>query len=206
MLRISILSYFILLIQNISAQDSLVLVAKESFQFHSIGKLSKDSLVIVTCADYVYFPFGKIDKSSELISSVLKNFNVFSHLEKQDNGEFLFHSMTHKSSHLLLWFDDDPEASIHSYILKGEILDNSVSFVNSIKIGMDSQSFFSEFFDRYPNEWKKCKTIIFEACVDDIKHIYSFTNAILFTLNSKRILPGNYKSMLLPNQSLKRTL
>ena len=181
----SILLNSAVFLQLLFGQDSLTLFAFDSFQMNSIAKMSNDSLVIITCADYVYYPFGKINTIDSLKSSVLKHFKVFSHFEKQENGEFVFHSLDLKSSHLLLWFDDDSEASIHSYILKGEIHDSSVIFVNSIRIGMDSKSFFSEFFYKYPKALEKCSTIIFESCVDDIKHIYSFTNGRLIQIAFK---------------------
>jgi hypothetical protein len=160
--------------------DSLKVVPKESFQMHSVAKNSDDSLVIISCGDFVFYPFGKMSKASELSSSVLNIFKVQSHLEKMDNGKVLFHTLQYKSSRLLLFFDDDPEASTSSYVLKGDIIDSNVVFSNNIRIGMSKSAFLSEFFESYsPEILKDYNIIIFDTCVFGTRLTFYFINNCL---------------------------
>jgi hypothetical protein len=161
---------------NLSAMDSLKVVPKESFQMHSIEKNSNDSLVIISCGEFVYHPFGIMTKATQLSSSVLKIFKVHSHYEKRDNWKFLLYKLKYKSSQLFLLFDDNPEASISSYVMKGNIVDSSVIFSNNVRIGMSKAAFLSEFFQSYSDEFTKFNTIIFETCVYGTRQTFSFVN------------------------------
>ena len=116
-------------------------------------------------------------EKTDLLKSNLKNFKIKDRIEKQENGEFEFQELTLKSSRLILFFDNDPEASRHSYIFKGEIFDKDVKFNQDIKIGMNKDNFIMTFFDRFPTKIStKYQCIVLESCVQDIKHIYSFRN------------------------------
>jgi hypothetical protein len=155
--------------------DSLKIVPKESFEFNSFISMGHDSLGFVTCADYVYFPFGELHSKSELISSQLRMFQVVSKLDTMRNGVFELHRLQFMSSCLTLSFDDDSEASISSYILKGQIQDKEVRFINGVHVGMSFRSFLKKFLVSFPHKvLHNCTTVIFESCVVGIRHVYSF--------------------------------
>ena len=156
--------------------DGLWTTPKSNFEFSS-WKENLDTLFLVTCSDFVYSPFGEMKEKTDLLKSNLKNFKIKDRIEKQENGEFEFQELTLKSSRLILFFDNDPEASRHSYIFKGEIFDKDVKFNQDIKIGMNKDNFIMTFFDRFPTKIStKYQCIVLESCVQDIKHIYSFRN------------------------------
>jgi hypothetical protein len=76
---------------------------------------------------------------------------------------------------LNLFLDNDPEASMHSYIRGGQIVDSKVIFSDNIKVGMKIEEFHKKFFDYFPPELNnKYNVIEFESCVTDIIHIYTF--------------------------------
>jgi hypothetical protein len=151
------------------------LTPKPSFDFNSVGIANGDTLDLVTCSDYVYFPFGKINNKNELKGSLLKNLNAISRTDSLDNGIFEFQILKTNSSKLILFFDNDPEATISSYIIKGEINEKNIRFVNNVTIGMSQNDFVIEFFDLFPNELiDKYNVIVLESCVSGLKHIYTF--------------------------------
>jgi hypothetical protein len=138
---------------------------------------SVNFLEIVTCGNYVYFPFGFNQKREEPVLQVLNHFA--DSIVNYPNADTVlrFHSLKYRSSQLLLFFDNDPEASVSLYILKGQILDKSIPFSNGIHIGMTIESFLKKFFNRFPNRWvSNLEKIVFDSCVEGIKHIYCFSN------------------------------
>lgn len=148
---------------------------KLSFELNSLLKSSGDTLSIVTCSEYVYSPFGIIKDKSEFKSSLLKNFSVTNRTDSMDVGKFEFNILKLNTSKLIFFFDNDPEASKHSDLFKGEIHDNEVQFVNGVKIGMSKEEFYKVFFDNFPNDLlRKYKYFVLESCIQDIKHTYSF--------------------------------
>jgi|WetSurMetagenome_2_1015567.scaffolds.fasta_scaffold438783_1 hypothetical protein len=150
---------------------------KKSFELNSLTDSKSDTLILVTCAEYVYSPFGKISNKSELSSSNLKNFHSIDRIEKMENGDFEFQKLSLNSSHIILFFDNDPESSKSSYVFKGEIFDSQVRFDNNLKIGMNKMDFINTFFDYFPaNLLNDYNTIVFKSCVVDITHIYTFKN------------------------------
>jgi hypothetical protein len=150
---------------------------KKAFDFNSFIDFQGDTLGIVTCADYVYSPFGLIQNKIELKSSNLSNFVRIDKMEKMENGEFEFQKLSLDSNRIILFFDNDPEASKSSYVFKGEIFDNKVVFDNDVKIGMTKKAFIEAFFDYFPeNLINSHQTIVFESCVQDIRHSYRFNN------------------------------
>lgn len=164
--------------------DHYLVTPKKSFDFNSLGKSFGDTLHIVTCSDYVYFPFGKLADKSSLPISLLKDFTITNF--KRDT--FTNTNMTPPffewnesvdlklaDNKLNLFLDNDPEASIHGYIRRGQIIDSKVIFSNNIKIGMSIDDFFKKFFEHFPTELqKKYKVVELESCVTDIIHIYTF--------------------------------
>jgi hypothetical protein len=138
--------------------------------------MSKDTLYIVTCSEYVYSPFGLLKKESDLRKSVLKNFKS----NTNDNPP-LGKSYNLNTNKLTLFFDNDPYASKESYIIKGEINDSKVCFINGVKIGMKIEDFYKSFFVVFPPELEyRYNVIVYESCVTAIKHTYIFKNHQLF--------------------------
>ncbi|MBT9395563.1 hypothetical protein KLP40_20525 [Hymenobacter sp. NST-14] len=157
---------------------------KPTFEFNSLLDSSADTLKLVTCAEFVYSPFGQLNNKSDLPTSNLKNFKILDRLDKMDIGEIEFQILTLNKSRLILFFDNDPEASKHSYIFKGEIKDSNVNFIEGIKIGMTKEDFIKTFFDNFPSElMTKYNFLVFESCVQDIKHTYSFKDNKLQSIN-----------------------
>lgn len=151
------------------------LTPKPSFDFNSLGKAKGDTLDLVTCSDYVYFPFGKINNKNELKGSLLKDFNTIDRTDSLDDGIFEFQILQINSSKLILFFDNDPESTISSYIIKGEINEKNIRFVNNVTIGMSQNDFINEFFDLFPNGLiDMYNVIVLESCVSGLKHIYTF--------------------------------
>jgi hypothetical protein len=151
------------------------LTPKSSFDFNSVGNAIGDTLDLVTCSDYVYFPFGKINNKTELKTSLLNNFKIIDRSDSLVNGFFEFQILNLNSNKLILFFDDDPEATISSYIFKGEINDKSAKFINNVTIGMNKKDFLNEFFDSFPDELiDKYNVIILESCVTGTNHVYTF--------------------------------
>jgi len=150
---------------------------KTTFDFNSFIDFQGDTLGIATCAEYAYSPFGQINNKTELKSSKLSGFACIDKVEKMENGEFEFQKLSLGSNRIILFFDNDPEASKSSYIFKGEIFDNNVVLENDVKIGMTKKEFIDKFFDYFPEKLtNKYQIIIFESCVQDIRHTYKFNN------------------------------
>jgi hypothetical protein len=150
---------------------------KTSFDFNSFIDFKGDTLGIATCAEYVYSPFGLINNKTELKSSKLSGFACIDKVEKMENGEFEFQKLSLGSNRIILFFDNDTEASKSSYIFKGEVFDNNVVLDNDVKIGMSKKEFIDKFFDYFPEKLtNRYQIIVFESCVQDIRHTYKFSN------------------------------
>lgn len=153
---------------------------KTSFDFISFIDFQGDTLGIATCAEYVYSPFGLILKKADLETSNLKKFSSIDKMEKMENGEYEFQKLSLDSNRIILFFDNDPESSKSSYVFKGVIYDNQVVFDNNVKIGMSKRAFIDTFFDFFPeNLIDSYQTIVFESCVQAIRHTYTFDKDIL---------------------------
>lgn len=173
--------------------DNYRVTPKVFFDFHSSRKSISDTLHIVTCSDYVYFPFGKLTDRSSLKNSLLKGFKIIRRkldsftaigLPSDPSDDFKQWSETLElefgANKLSLFLDNDPEASIHSYIRGGQIVDDKVTFLGDIKVGMNLQEFYGRFFDYFPEELlDKYSVVKFESCLTDIIHIYTFNNGQL---------------------------
>ena len=165
--------------------DDYLVIPKESFEFNSLVESPDDTLYLVTCCQYVYFPFGELKDKSSLKTSILKNFEIINAKrdtftnpdispELQWREEIQLQSGNNK---LNIYLDNDPESTMHSYILSGEIVDSNVTFSQNIKSGMGMEEFCKIFFDYFPEELaERYKVIEFESCVTSIKHIYSFND------------------------------
>ena len=160
-----------------------MVIPKASIDFNSIDKAGADTLNLVICADYVFDPFGPVYDKSQLSSSILRNFDVVSRTYKMSQDTSEVQILKHGSSKMILFFDHDPEASRHSCILKGEIYDQDIEFINGIKIGMSQRSFYNKLFSSFPDKLlKDFKVVVLTSCVEDIKHVYSFQNNTLISV------------------------
>ncbi len=131
-----------------------------------------------------FSPFGKLNEKSNFQKTLLKNFKTINKKKKVEGGfiEYQF-KFAFRSSNLHIEFDNDLEASTHSYIVGGEIRDREIGFVNNVHIGMDVDDFCRIFFSFFPEEiLERFKVIIFESCVTDIVHIYTFENKKLISV------------------------
>ena len=159
---------------------------KPTFELNSILDSSQDTLRLITCAEYVYSPFGKLDKKSDINKSLLNKFTIADKIDTMDNGVFEFQILKNKTSRLILFFDNDPEATKHSSIFKGVIIDKDVDLVNGIRIGMDKEHFIKTFFDYFPSQLlEKYNYIALESCVQDIRHTYRFKDDKLQSIDFK---------------------
>ena len=176
----TLMSFILLAGSNAFCGDSLHVVANGGFEIESVDERSPDTLVVVTCSDYVYSPFGKLKSPSDLKTSVLKGFRVRKFRKNQGNGTFQYYDLTFRSSHLILFFDDDPEAGAESYVMKGEITDRGVRFATEVTIGMTREEFAEIFFASFPKDRLGLyKAIVFESCVTGTRHIYVFNHNTL---------------------------
>lgn len=147
------------------------------FEFNSLDRFSNDTLSLAICGNYVYSPFGTIDDSLKIQKSSLSNFEKTNRVDTSTPDRMIVQSLKFKSSKLLLFFDKDPEASTHSYVIKGEIYDPEVRFSDGIRVGMAKTAFFKTFFSNFPETISK-QTNVFclESCIMGIRHIYTFTD------------------------------
>lgn len=150
------------------------------FDFNTLIKSGEDTLHIVACQKYIIEPFGPTENEAQLQKSLLKYFSATTRYTKQDNGIFPFVSLAKGNNKLLVYFSNDPEELVYSNILKGEIKDSSVIFANGIRIGMQANDFYKKFFKEFPLALqRKYKTVVFDYCVDNIRHIYQFNDGKL---------------------------
>ena len=160
--------------------DSVFVSAKPDFEFNSIRKISKDTLELVICSKFVYFPFGKIENETDLKKSQLTTFKAS---KKRNSNGHEVRILKFQSSKLILFLDDDSERTVSSYIVKGEIVDPEIKFINDIRIGMTKEKFFELFFDTFPVMLaERCNEIGLIACVDGTNHYYSFKNNKLYSV------------------------
>jgi hypothetical protein len=159
---------------------------KQSFDFATMQDSRGDTLTFVTCAEYVYSPFGQVTNKSDIKTGLLKNFSVKERVDSMDVGSIELQILKHNSSRLIFFFDNDREASKHSFIFQGDINDNDVTLLDGIKIGMSKEKFVATFFDTFPDDLiAKYNIIAFESCTDDIRHIYTFKDDKLKSINFK---------------------
>jgi len=141
-------------------------------------------LKLVTCAEYVYSPFGMLRSKADVKNSLLSDFEVKDRTDSMDIGAVEFQILTLNNSKLILFFDNDAEASKHSYVFKGDIQDKEVKFVNGVTIGMTKEDFTKIFFETFPQD-KKYTVFTLTSCVDDIEHVYAFKNEKLESVSFK---------------------
>lgn len=160
--------------------DNYWLTPDSAFDFNSLGDATGDTLDLVTCSDYVYSPFGEMTNKKQLKKSLLNNFDIKDRTDKLVNGVFEFQILKLNTSKLILFFDDDEEATRESYIYKGEIYDKEVKFLYNISIGMNKKDFILKFFETFPDELLgKFNVIRFQTCVYGTYHVYTFKENIL---------------------------
>lgn len=171
-------------------------IPKESFDFNSIGSAQHDTLEIFTCSDFVYSPFGHLKDTSNLDGSLLKDFTItafkldtFTNLnDPEDRKDDLLQwyqtlDIEQGNNKLNLFFDNDPEASRHSYLRGGKLIESNVALLYNIKVGMKEADFFNQFFESYtPDLVDKVDIVEFVSCVTDIRHIYTFRGKVLISI------------------------
>lgn len=169
-------------VNSFSLHGTLVML-RPKLEFNSLDHFSHDTLSVVICGDYVYSPFGIIADSLKIQKSLLKNFEKSDRIDTSGGERFFVQSLKLKSSKLLLFFDNDPEASTHSYIIKGEIYDPEVQFSNGVKIGMSKADFFKTFFSIFPESINnQINVFCLESCIEGIRHIYVFNDNKLISV------------------------
>ena len=153
------------------------------FDFNTLVKAGQDTLHLVACQKYIIEPFGPTQNKTQLQSSLLRDFSAKTKFVKQENGTFPFVSLSKGNSRLLLYFSTDPDELVYSNILKGEVNDSSVVFANSIRVGMQTEQFYKQFFKSFPLILQhQNKTVVFDYCVDGVRHTYDFKNGKLATV------------------------
>jgi hypothetical protein len=168
--------------------DTFEIVPKTTFDLTSIIKVSDDTLDIVTCSEYIYSPFGVIKNKSELKSSLLKHFSIETKTERTESGTYEFQLLKLNTNKLILFLTKDPESAKASYIFKGEIYDDNINFINGVRVGISSDSFYEIFFVSFPQKLKdQYNVVIMESCVTGIKHVYNFKNKKLNSIKFESI-------------------
>jgi hypothetical protein len=153
--------------------DDLLVTPKYFTEFDALLKSGPDTLGLSVISMYVYYPFGLIKSKSKPNLGLLKNFDISNKIIKTDIGNIDIQNLKHGSSKLIFYFNT-VDGDRHSDILKGEVYDADVKFVNGIKIGMSVDDFYKCFFDSFPSELEnKYKFFVLES-LDEVKHIYSF--------------------------------
>ena len=146
---------------------------------------------IAGCQKYIIDPFGQIENKSKLKTSLLKKFSVKTKYVKQENGTFPVLILSKGLNKLVLYFDQEPDASASSYVFEGEINDSSVAFANDIRIGMSAGKFYRQFFSVFPLELeRKYKVVVLDYCVDGIRHVYDIKNGRITTVKFSD--PGSF--------------
>ena len=161
--------------------DSYWVTPDSSFDFNSLVKSRNDTLHLVACQKYLIEPFGPIENMAQVKTSLLQEFSAKTRYVKQENGTFPFLTLTKGKNKMLLYFSTDPDESVYSSILKGEINDSSVAFANGIRVGMPAEKFYGQFFKNLPlTLQRRYRTVVFDYCVDgDVRHTYNFENGKL---------------------------
>lgn len=153
----------------------------DSVDLSSIQAKGTDTLLIAACSDYINHPFGKIEQKSELSKSLLGKFKVTSKKKKiYDNSKELseFQVLTFRTNKLLCYFDNDPESSPHSIIVRGSINTNDVKLAKGVHLGMNANDFLKVFFKEGPQNLPY-KYFLISPCVGDTNHLYTFENGRL---------------------------
>lgn len=165
--------------------DAFWITPKPSLDFNALNKSFNDTLDLVICSAFSFSPFGKLSDTSGLKSKGLRNFNKTDTLiDFGTQTKFLAHKLKFKNSNLLIWFDTDLESSNHSYILSGDINDAEITLINETKIGMSKDTFISTYFEHFPKKLRdRYQVFVFETCVTDISHIYTFKNNNLINIS-----------------------
>ena len=158
--------------------DGVSATPKFSTEFGALLKHDHDTLGISVNSTYVYFPFGLIKSKSKPNLGILRNFHITNKIEKTDIGNIDIQTLKHGSSKLIFYFNTVNGAK-YCDIVKGEIYDTDVQFINGIKIGMSIDDFYNCFFDRFPIELENKYVVFALESVDEVKHVYSFENGRL---------------------------
>jgi len=141
---------------------------------------------LITCDEYVFSPFGRLKTKADIEKCLLKKFSKIDRIDTMDIGAIELQILKFKSSRLILFFDNDPEATKHSFIFKGNIVDSDVDLLYGIKIGMSKEKFLMTFFETFPKILSdKYNNIVIESCIENISQIYSFKDDKLQSINFK---------------------
>jgi len=173
--------------------NGLLAVPRYSTHVASLLNCGPDTLGIEVNSTYVYYPFGTVKSTRHPNLKLLRKFKLVNRIIKSEIGNINVQILQHDSSKLILYFNT-VNGSKYSEILKGEIRDTDVSFVNGIKVGMAIDNFYKCFFDQFPHELYDQYKFFELSSTDGIKHIYSFDNGKLNSvkLSSMRAFDTNY--------------
>jgi hypothetical protein len=158
--------------------NGVFVTPKFSTEFGGLLNTGSDTLGLMVNSTYVYFPFGLIKSSPNPNLGLLKNFRITNRIIKTDIGNIDVQFLKHGSSKLIFFFNTVNGAK-QSEILKGDVLDSDVQFVNNVRIGMSIDDFYKCFFDDFPIELESKYNFFVLKSVDEVKHIYSFENGKL---------------------------
>ena len=159
---------------------------KPEFEFHSISKNSNDTLEIVTCGETVYFPFGKLKPPLDLSRSLLKEFKQSESTYIEEPLTIWKYKLNLKESWLDLYFDNNQEGAIASYVIGGKIINKNIRFENGISVGLTRKELFEKILKKYDVAlFNKLKTVTFIPCVDGVKQI--------IRINDKKIIEISFK-------------
>lgn len=166
--------------------EGFKIIPLKAFDYNGNLVIKEDTLFLVTCCNFVFYPFGKLTNKHSLKKSIFKNWTIKKYKRESFKNTnlappvwefFEYVQVTFGKNRLSFFFDNDPEASTHGYISKGEIWDNKVELLQHIKVGMDINTFCSKFFVNYPPElYKRFRVISFISCISDITQHFTFKN------------------------------
>jgi hypothetical protein len=173
--------------------DGVSVIPKFSTEFGALLKHGHDTLGISVNSTYVYFPFGLIKSKSKPDLGILRNFLITNKIIKTDIGNIDIQILKHASSKLIFYFNTVDGAK-YCDLVKGEVYDTDVKFINGIKIGMSTGDFYNSFFTDFPPELENKYHVFVLESVDGVKHIYSFGNSKLKSVKflSNRAFEADY--------------
>lgn len=155
--------------------DGLLATPRYSTHIYALLNTGPDTLGISVNSTQFYYPFGLIKSKPKPNLGVLRNFGITNKIIQTAIGNIDIQILKHRSSKLIFFFNT-VNGDKHADILKGEVYDTDVKFINSIIIGMSVDDFYKCFFDHFPLELENRYKFFELESADEIKHIYSFEN------------------------------
>jgi hypothetical protein len=151
-------------------QDSLIQFAKKEFEVIRLEQKG-DTLLIVSVNDVLYYPFGEyanfkefkdgyLDKRDLMvkIDSSFNTFRIFSLDNNKTNVKFIENTETGKLE-----------------LFKAVIKDNSFEMFYGIRIGMNKEEVFLNFFVKTPPGMNHIRTIKIASGLEGIWYYFNFS-------------------------------